>query len=50
MVADGDRLFLEVGPGELLSRMSRWIDRTVTCLPAGSLAAIRQAVDIVRAG
>jgi [acyl-carrier-protein] S-malonyltransferase len=50
MVADGDRLFLEVGPGELLSRMARWIDRTAKCLPAGSLPAIRQAVDIVRAG
>ncbi len=50
MVADGFRLFLEVGPGEMLTRMVRWIDRTTRCLPAGSAAAIRPAVDIVRAG
>jgi [acyl-carrier-protein] S-malonyltransferase len=50
MVADGDRVLLEVGPGELLSRMARWIDRTARCVPAGSLPAIREAVDIVRAG
>ena len=50
MVADGCRLFLEVGPGEMLSRMVRWIDRTTRCHPAGSVAAIRDAVGIVRAG
>jgi [acyl-carrier-protein] S-malonyltransferase len=50
MVADGDHLFLEVGPGELLSRMARWIDRSTRCSPAGTVAAVRQAVDIVRAG
>lgn len=49
MVADGCRVFLEVGPGEMLSKMARWIDRTMRCLPAGSVAAIRSAVDIVRA-
>jgi [acyl-carrier-protein] S-malonyltransferase len=49
MVADGFRVFLEVGPGELLSKTARWIDRSVTCLPAGSLTAIRRAADIVRA-
>jgi malonyl CoA-acyl carrier protein transacylase len=48
MVAAGHRLFLEVGPGEMLSRMTRWIDRTTRCHPAGSLAAIESAVDIVR--
>jgi [acyl-carrier-protein] S-malonyltransferase len=50
MVADGERLFLEVGPGELLSKMARWIDRSTRCLPVGTRAAIREAVDIVRAG
>lgn len=50
MTADGFRLFLEVGPGEMLTRMVRWIDRTTRCHPAGSAAAIRSAVDIVRAG
>jgi [acyl-carrier-protein] S-malonyltransferase len=45
MVADGTRAFLEVGPGEMLSRMARWIDRTTTCRPAGSLPAIRAVSD-----
>ena len=48
MVADGFRLYLEVGPGEMLSKMVRWIDRTTRCHPSGSVAAIRGAVDIVR--
>jgi malonyl CoA-acyl carrier protein transacylase len=43
MVADGFRSFFEVGPGDMLSKMSRWIDRTTVCRPAGSLAAIRAA-------
>ncbi len=45
MVADGFRAFLEVGPGEMLTKMTRWIDRTATCLPAGS----REAIARVRA-
>jgi [acyl-carrier-protein] S-malonyltransferase len=40
MVADGLHSFVEVGPGDMLSKMARWIDRTTTCRPAGSLAAI----------
>jgi [acyl-carrier-protein] S-malonyltransferase len=48
MVADGFRTFLEVGPGEMLSKMARWIDRSVRCLPAGSLSAIQSAAAIVR--
>ncbi len=50
MVADGYRVFLEAGPGEMLCKMARWIDRTTRCHPAGSVAAIRGVVDIVRAG
>jgi [acyl-carrier-protein] S-malonyltransferase len=50
MVAAGNRTFLEAGPGEMLSRMSRWIDRTTRCFPAGSVAAIAVAGDRVRAG
>lgn len=50
MVADGFRLFLEVGPGEMLTRMVRWIDRTTRCHRAGTVATIRSAVDIVRSG
>lgn len=50
MAGDGHRLFLEVGPGEMLSRMVRWIDRTTRCHPAGSLSAIESVVDIVRGG
>ena len=49
MASDGCRIFLEVGPGEMLGKMARWIDRTRICLPAGSVAAIEKAVDIVRA-
>jgi [acyl-carrier-protein] S-malonyltransferase len=45
MVADGIRTFVEVGPGSMLSRMARWIDRTTTCRPAGSIAAIRELSD-----
>lgn len=45
MVADGLRSFVEVGPGDMLSKMSRWIDRTTTCRPAGSLVAIRALSD-----
>lgn len=47
LVADGTRTFLEVGPGEMLSKMARWIDRTARCHPAGTLAAVAAAVDIV---
>jgi [acyl-carrier-protein] S-malonyltransferase len=42
MVRDGHRSFLEIGPGEMLTKMTRWIDRTVTCAPAGTVAAIRR--------
>jgi [acyl-carrier-protein] S-malonyltransferase len=45
MVADGVRSFVEVGPGDMLSKMARWIDRTTTCRPAGSIEAIRAASD-----
>jgi malonyl CoA-acyl carrier protein transacylase len=45
MVEDGIGTFVEVGPGDMLSKMSRWIDRTTTCRPAGSLAAIRALSD-----
>jgi [acyl-carrier-protein] S-malonyltransferase len=47
MVADGHRLLLEVGPGEMLSRMARWIDRSARCHPGGTTASVRAAVDIV---
>ena len=47
LVADGAREFLEVGPGEMLTKMTRWIDRTTRCHPAGNLDGIRAAVDIV---
>jgi [acyl-carrier-protein] S-malonyltransferase len=48
MVRDGFRTFLEVGPGDMLCRMSRWIDRSVTCRPAGSVGDIQRAADIIR--
>jgi [acyl-carrier-protein] S-malonyltransferase len=49
MVAAGHRLFLEAGPGEMLSRMARWIDRNARCHPAGRLDEIVAAAGIVRA-
>lgn len=49
MVRDGFRAFLEVGPGEMLTKMTRWIDRSVACRPACTLPAIRAAADIMRA-
>ncbi|MDQ5857792.1 MAG: ACP S-malonyltransferase [Acidobacteriota bacterium] len=45
MVADGLRSFVEVGPGDMLSKMARWIDRTTVCRPAGSLPGIRSVSD-----
>lgn len=48
MVAEGIRSFVEVGPGDMLSKMARWIDRTTTCRPAGSLAAIEAVSDTLR--
>ena len=47
MIADGFRTFLEVGPGTMLSKMARWIDRNAVCHPAGSIEAIRTAADIL---
>ena len=49
MVGAGHRLFFEAGPGEMLSRMARWIDRNAHCHPAGRLEEIVAAADIVRA-
>jgi [acyl-carrier-protein] S-malonyltransferase len=43
MAAAGHRSFLEAGPGEMLTRMVRWIDRTTRCRPAGSIADIDRA-------
>ena len=48
MVRDGHRVFLEVGPGDMLTKMARWIDRSVACRPAGTLSAIEEASRILR--
>jgi [acyl-carrier-protein] S-malonyltransferase len=40
MFADSHRRFLEVGPGETLTKMLRWIVREGECRVAGSLSAI----------
>jgi [acyl-carrier-protein] S-malonyltransferase len=48
MIRDGHRVFLETGPGEMLTKMLRWIDRSVTCRPAGTLEAIAAASRILR--
>jgi [acyl-carrier-protein] S-malonyltransferase len=47
MIADGQRSFLEVGPGEMLTKMIRWIDRNVLCRRAGSVEAQAQLADII---
>jgi len=48
LIRDGFRTLLEVGPGEMLGRMSRWIDRSVTVYPAGTIEAIARVADILR--
>ena len=50
MIRDGFRGFLEVGPGKMICRMSRWIDRSVACREAGSLETIDEASRILREG
>ena len=50
MVADGHRLFLEVGPGEMLTRMVRWIDRTPGVVRPGPSPRSAASVDIVPPG
>lgn len=50
VVRDGFSPLLEAGPGEMLTRMARWIDRGARCRPAGTLQAIRAVADIMRAG
>lgn len=49
LVRDGFSPLLEVGPGEMLTKMARWIDRGAQCRPAGTLSAIHAAADIMRA-
>ncbi len=44
MIRDGNREFLEVGPGEMLAKMARWINRSAVCRPAGTREAIARAV------
>lgn len=48
LIADGHRVLLEVGPGEMLCKMARWIDRSVACRPAGTVAAQSALADIIR--
>jgi [acyl-carrier-protein] S-malonyltransferase len=48
LVRDGHRVFLEAGPGQMLSKILRWIDRSVTCQPAGTLQAIGEVSRILR--
>lgn len=49
MIRDGHRVFFEVGPGDMLTKMTRWIDRSIACRPAGTLTAIAEASRIFRA-
>ena len=45
LVGDGHHTFLETGPGEMLSKMSRWIDRSALCQPCGTVEAVERAVE-----
>ena len=47
VIADGHRVLLEVGPGAMLCKMARWIDRSVACRPAGTIAAQSALADII---
>ncbi len=47
LIADGHRVLLEVGPGEMLRKMARWIDRSATCRAAGTIAAQDALADII---
>lgn len=38
---------LEVGPGKVLSRAVRWIDRTLEVLPTDDAASLRSALDLI---
>jgi [acyl-carrier-protein] S-malonyltransferase len=47
MTASGVREFLEVGPGQMLSRVARWIDRDARCRPVGTVPEADEAADII---
>ncbi len=47
LIRDGFLRFLEVGPGEMLSKMARWIDRNAVCRPAGTLTDIERLPGIL---
>jgi len=42
--AEGDRRFLETGPGAVISRAARWIDRRLTVTAIGSAQALGRVV------
>jgi [acyl-carrier-protein] S-malonyltransferase len=50
MVSRGIVRFLETGPGQMLSRVARWIAREADCRPAGTAAAAAEAADIIARG
>ena len=41
MIADGVNLFMEVGPGKVLTGLNRRINREIKCTPVGDLATIQ---------
>jgi [acyl-carrier-protein] S-malonyltransferase len=50
MVSRGTTRFLEAGPGQMLSRVARWIAREADCRPAGTAASAAEAADIIARG
>jgi [acyl-carrier-protein] S-malonyltransferase len=42
---NGNRLFLEVGPGAMLSRTVRWIDRHIKMMNTGTVDAFLKAIE-----
>ena len=42
---NGDRLFIEIGPGAVLSRTVRWIDRRIKMMNTGTVEALMKALE-----
>jgi len=45
LIAEGVELFVEVGPGKVLSGLMRQIDRSRTCTNVGDPASLQKALD-----
>jgi malonyl CoA-acyl carrier protein transacylase len=48
MIADGAGLFVEVGPGQVLTKLARRIDADARAMAVGSWAGLERLVQEVR--